>query len=372
VNYANRLHQFFASQNASMQPVGYGQQYQLDGKPLDKDHGAGIVAMNAVAALAATDARAWAFVRELWTTPPPVGKYRYYHGMLYMLGMLQLSGQYRIWTDTKAPIPAPGPLPPPPPPSPSPHPPPPPPPPGPPPPPPPGPAPAPVPGAEVEFARNGRCVSRGAHAGDGGGSSGHSDGVAVTLAGCYVRHKSSDSPNLWVLDVHGIIHPPNGTGQCVGLVVGAAAAATAAAGKDGGGFVLRACNAGAGIGEPAVSGGTADLVLAWDAVRCVMVMRRIDIFEPALLVAAAHMTPPNLQPSARARARVCARVIYVTGAPRVRCGRGVQSARQLVLVDGRSGARGGGGQCAGDGGGLRVQPCSAQSTKQFSERPAAA
>eukprot|EP01051_Picozoa_sp_SAG22_P005000 SAG22_NODE_285_length_12974_cov_2.969087_1_plen_438_part_00 len=74
--YANTLLRFFTAQNASLQPKGYGQQYQLSGKVLDKDHGQGIVAMNAVAALAATDTAAWAFVEELWHTPVPVGKYR--------------------------------------------------------------------------------------------------------------------------------------------------------------------------------------------------------------------------------------------------------------------------------------------------------
>ena len=111
-NYTNTLHRFFAAQNASMQPKGYGQQYQLSGKPLDKDHGAGIVAMNAVAALAATDAGAWAFVRELWGLPVPVGKHWYYNGMLYLLGLLHVAGQFQIWTDTSRPIPLPGPMPP--------------------------------------------------------------------------------------------------------------------------------------------------------------------------------------------------------------------------------------------------------------------
>ena len=40
-------------------------------------------------------ADAWDFVAELWATPTPSGKYRYYDGMLYMLGWLQLAGQFR-------------------------------------------------------------------------------------------------------------------------------------------------------------------------------------------------------------------------------------------------------------------------------------
>ena len=38
--YADVLQLFFATQNASASlPNGYGQQYQLDGKVLDKSHG---------------------------------------------------------------------------------------------------------------------------------------------------------------------------------------------------------------------------------------------------------------------------------------------------------------------------------------------
>ena len=38
--YADVLQLFFGSQNASASlPNGYGQQYQLDGKVLDKSHG---------------------------------------------------------------------------------------------------------------------------------------------------------------------------------------------------------------------------------------------------------------------------------------------------------------------------------------------
>ncbi len=38
------------------------------------------------------------FVRALWDTPVPSGKWRYYDGMLYMLGLLQASGSFRIYT----------------------------------------------------------------------------------------------------------------------------------------------------------------------------------------------------------------------------------------------------------------------------------
>ncbi len=90
---SDRLLAFFASQGITT----YGNQFTLDGRPLSTDHSTGLVAMNAVAALAATTPRADSFVAELWNTPVPSGQYRYYDGMLYMLGLLHCSGEFRVW-----------------------------------------------------------------------------------------------------------------------------------------------------------------------------------------------------------------------------------------------------------------------------------
>ena len=38
------------------------------------------------------------FVEALWNTPVPSGQWRYYDGMLYLLGLLHCSGEFRIWT----------------------------------------------------------------------------------------------------------------------------------------------------------------------------------------------------------------------------------------------------------------------------------
>eukprot|EP01046_Picozoa_sp_COSAG06_P041988 COSAG06_NODE_5288_length_3583_cov_1.380310_2_plen_128_part_00 len=65
--------------------------------------------MNAVAALAATDATAWSFVEALWEEKIPTGRFRYYDGMLYMLGLMHVTGNFRIWTNTSRAIPLPGP-----------------------------------------------------------------------------------------------------------------------------------------------------------------------------------------------------------------------------------------------------------------------
>jgi oligosaccharide reducing-end xylanase len=89
----DRLQAFFASQPS------YVNQYTLDGKPLSTDRSPGLIAMNAVASLAATDeARSRMFVDALWDLQPPTGKWRYYDGLLYTLALLHVSGNFRIYT----------------------------------------------------------------------------------------------------------------------------------------------------------------------------------------------------------------------------------------------------------------------------------
>ena len=75
----------------------YGNQFALSGRQLSSNHSTGLVAMNAVAALAATDPRAKQFVEELWNAPVPLGRIVYYDAMLYLLGLLHCSGEFRVW-----------------------------------------------------------------------------------------------------------------------------------------------------------------------------------------------------------------------------------------------------------------------------------
>jgi endo-1,4-beta-D-glucanase Y len=93
VEQSNRMLAFFHRQGLG----GYANQFTLDGKPLSGDHSPGLVAMNAVAVLAATDATAGEFVDALWDTPIPSGKWRYYDGMLYTLALLHVSGNFRVY-----------------------------------------------------------------------------------------------------------------------------------------------------------------------------------------------------------------------------------------------------------------------------------
>ncbi len=91
---SDRLQAFFESQGMS----DYKSHFTLDGALVGGAHSTGLVAMNAVAGLAATHGRAKQFVEALWNTPMPSGRYRYFDGMLYLLGMLHCSGQFRIWS----------------------------------------------------------------------------------------------------------------------------------------------------------------------------------------------------------------------------------------------------------------------------------
>lgn len=94
---SNRLLAFFSEQGPA-----YASTYTLDGSPTDHEHSLGLVAANAVAALAASDPRAARFVDALYAREPPTGKWRYYNGMLYMMALLHVSGQFRIHSPTPA------------------------------------------------------------------------------------------------------------------------------------------------------------------------------------------------------------------------------------------------------------------------------
>lgn len=89
---SDNLQAFFESKGSN-----YGCQFTLDGKTLENRHAEGLVAVNAVASLAATQLRAGKFVDELWNLRTPDGVERYYEGLLYMMALLHCSGEFRIW-----------------------------------------------------------------------------------------------------------------------------------------------------------------------------------------------------------------------------------------------------------------------------------
>jgi oligosaccharide reducing-end xylanase len=71
-------------------------QFTLEGEPLSRDTSVGLTAMAAVAALAAEREYGEVWVRRLWAAPIPEGRWRYYDGLLYLLGLLQVSGRFEI------------------------------------------------------------------------------------------------------------------------------------------------------------------------------------------------------------------------------------------------------------------------------------
>ncbi len=99
VEQSNRLLRFFASQGMG----DYKAEYLLTGEPQVGHRSSGLMATNAVAALAADREIGEPFVQAFWDQPIPTGQYRYYDGLLMMLGLLQVSGNFRIYEPGTAP-----------------------------------------------------------------------------------------------------------------------------------------------------------------------------------------------------------------------------------------------------------------------------
>ena len=99
VEQSNRVLDFLASQGLD----SYPNQFALNGKALSTDHSTGLVSMAAVAALATDPEKGKPFVQALWDTNIPSGKWRYYDGMLYMLALLHVSGNFLIFTPSSSP-----------------------------------------------------------------------------------------------------------------------------------------------------------------------------------------------------------------------------------------------------------------------------
>jgi endo-1,4-beta-D-glucanase Y/nitrate reductase NapAB chaperone NapD len=95
--FADRIQAFFVSKGVN----SYGSLWQLNGTLLNAnsaaDHSPGLVACNAVASLAATHENAWKFIENFWEMPMTSGQYRYYDGCLYMLGLLHVSGNFKVY-----------------------------------------------------------------------------------------------------------------------------------------------------------------------------------------------------------------------------------------------------------------------------------
>ena len=75
----------------------FADRYTLDGQPRSDRHSTGMLAAAAVGSLAAAPGpSADAFLRELWDTPVPAGEQRYFDGMLYLMSLMHLGGEFRV------------------------------------------------------------------------------------------------------------------------------------------------------------------------------------------------------------------------------------------------------------------------------------
>lgn len=93
VDESNRLLDFFFQQGIDQ----YGRQYTLDGTVIVGMHDPSLVAVNGATALIATSDQRVAFIDAAWNLPVPTGLPRYYNGILDLLALLILSGQYRVY-----------------------------------------------------------------------------------------------------------------------------------------------------------------------------------------------------------------------------------------------------------------------------------
>jgi oligosaccharide reducing-end xylanase len=90
---SDRLQAFFESQGLA----SYVANYTLAGEPLVTYRSTGLIAMNAVASLAATEPRRHDFVQALWDLSAPAGQYRYYDGLLYLMALLHVGGEFKVY-----------------------------------------------------------------------------------------------------------------------------------------------------------------------------------------------------------------------------------------------------------------------------------
>jgi oligosaccharide reducing-end xylanase len=90
---SDRVQRFLAGQGIAR----FADRYTLDGKPLSDRHSTGMLAAAAVGSLAAAPGQVSDdFLRALWDTPVPAGEQRYFDGMLYLMSMMHLAGEFRV------------------------------------------------------------------------------------------------------------------------------------------------------------------------------------------------------------------------------------------------------------------------------------
>lgn len=93
VEQANRVLTFLASHGDKIPD-----RFKIDGTPVSTSYNTpGLMAMAATAALAADRSVGEPWVQRLWDMPMPKGRSRYYDGLLTMLALLEVSGNFRVY-----------------------------------------------------------------------------------------------------------------------------------------------------------------------------------------------------------------------------------------------------------------------------------
>jgi oligosaccharide reducing-end xylanase len=91
---ANRLLGFFTGVGLDKYCAGYS----LDGsKCNDSNHSPALVAANGATALVATSDSRATFIDTVWNATTPTGLPRYFDGIMQLLALLVLGGQYRVY-----------------------------------------------------------------------------------------------------------------------------------------------------------------------------------------------------------------------------------------------------------------------------------
>ncbi len=94
VTLSNRILNFFDAQGVNT----YGNNFKwTDSTPFNTDHSVGLVAMNAASTLSSNNAVAWKFVEAFWNSNLETGAYRYYNDLLAFMGMLHITGNFKIY-----------------------------------------------------------------------------------------------------------------------------------------------------------------------------------------------------------------------------------------------------------------------------------
>ena len=76
----------------------YFMSYNLDGTVIDSNNASpALISVNGDSALIASNSNRAAFIKAVWDLSMPTGNARYFDGLMYLLSLLMLSGEYRVY-----------------------------------------------------------------------------------------------------------------------------------------------------------------------------------------------------------------------------------------------------------------------------------